>query len=148
MKPISIISLLFCLYYVVGCYARCDCDATDNACISECVVEANSCVTSCEGDVECYEGCIDDKWPDAGLAGEQPAFNDVLEQASNSGVVATSVVSTVTSVNTASASASISASISVNQAQTSHISAAPTLTSTGPLSLLFVCLMGLVYSHF
>lgn len=26
------------------------------------VVEANGCVTSCKGNIECYENCIDDKW--------------------------------------------------------------------------------------
>ncbi|KAL7308803.1 hypothetical protein PS15m_010950 [Mucor circinelloides] len=151
MKSTTIINLLFCLYYIAGCYAHCDCDATDNACISKCVVEANSCVTSCRGNIECYESCIDDKWPDADLADEPPAFNDVLEETSNGGTVATvttSVVSTVTSMNTASASASMSASISVNQAQANHVSAASTLALPGPLPLLFVCLMSFVYSHF
>ncbi|KAL9544138.1 hypothetical protein PS6_008911 [Mucor atramentarius] len=83
-------------------------------------------------------------WPDADLADEPPAFNDVLEETSNGGTVATvttSVVSTVTSMNTASASASMSASISVNQAQANHVSAASTLALPGPLPLLFVCLM-------
>ncbi|GAN04051.1 hypothetical protein MAM1_0054c03510 [Mucor ambiguus] len=90
--------------------------------------------------------------PDADLTDEQPAFNDVLEEASKSGAVVTvttSVVSTVANVNTAaSASASMSASISVNQAQASHVSAASTLTMTGSLSLLLICLMSLVYSYF
>ena len=26
------------------------------------VVEANGCVTSCKGNIECSESCIDDKW--------------------------------------------------------------------------------------
>lgn len=77
MKSIIILLVAF----VAICYAKCDCDASDNGCISKCgmvfyqinkyimlklcvhlVVEANSCVTSCKGNIECYESCIDDKW--------------------------------------------------------------------------------------
>ncbi|KAL9558746.1 hypothetical protein MBANPS3_000732 [Mucor bainieri] len=94
-----------------------------------------------------YSSWVTNVRPDADLTDEQPAFNDVLEEASKSGTIATvttSVVSTVTSINTASASASMSASISVNQAQASHVSAASTLTMAGSLSPLFACLMSLL----
>ncbi|KAI8642753.1 hypothetical protein BD408DRAFT_415880 [Parasitella parasitica] len=147
MKALLIATFLVCLY-VANCSARCDCDATDNACISKCVVEANSCVTSCEEDIECYESCIDDKWPAANLTDDLPTLNNVLDDGASTskvGIATTAIssiapVATITGTLASSTSASVSASIPVNQAESSHTSLGSRILLTQSLGILFVCL--------
>ncbi|KAI8090134.1 uncharacterized protein B0P05DRAFT_529515 [Gilbertella persicaria] len=76
MKFFSLVPILF---WITLCYAKCDCDLKDDACISKCgkimyylvtnysklhtsVKEVNSCVNLCKGAPKCYISCIDKKW--------------------------------------------------------------------------------------
>ncbi|KAI8874966.1 hypothetical protein K501DRAFT_280824 [Backusella circina FSU 941] len=73
----SIISaVLFFCFFVVSCMANCNCSPYDTACNSRCVIDTNHCVTSCRDDVDCYERCIDDKWPSGAVSA--PTYNAAL----------------------------------------------------------------------
>ncbi|KAG2213449.1 hypothetical protein INT47_009123 [Mucor saturninus] len=135
----SIILLL--VAFAAICYAKCDCDAADNSCISKCVVEANSCVTSCKGNIECYESCIDDKWPSANAAKAIPkaTFKEVL--AATSAATTTNLASATSSAMITSSTGSMTARPSATS--TSQVSLGSTLKmpATVPILLFFMMLV-------
>ncbi|KAI8990146.1 hypothetical protein BDB01DRAFT_780176 [Pilobolus umbonatus] len=60
MKSILVLIILYTL--IQYCQTTCICDPYDTVCINNCVLQANTCVTDCRGNIKCYENCIDDKW--------------------------------------------------------------------------------------
>ncbi|KAL0085858.1 hypothetical protein J3Q64DRAFT_1848509 [Phycomyces blakesleeanus] len=50
-----------------SCSAVCNCLATDQTCLNKCVTDGNNCVTACKENTVCYQNCIGNNWPSAGI---------------------------------------------------------------------------------
>ncbi|KAI8967764.1 hypothetical protein BDF20DRAFT_917367 [Mycotypha africana] len=50
--------------FVASCAAACDCKASDQSCLDQCVIAANECIVGCRDQgVDCHEACIANNWP-------------------------------------------------------------------------------------
>ncbi|KAI8384497.1 uncharacterized protein BYT42DRAFT_643300 [Radiomyces spectabilis] len=127
--------LIALAFFVASCWAACNCDASDYKCVSQCVVEANACVSDCKGDTVCYENCIDNKWPTPAkvqkeMLGPTSAASSATSMATNSNAASSSF---------SSASASSSSSVKPSNA---HGNAGSSLSSTSGMTFFIALVTG------
>ncbi|KAI8141617.1 hypothetical protein BJV82DRAFT_618446 [Fennellomyces sp. T-0311] len=77
MKFFFVISLLVSLASVAT--AACNCRGDDTSCLQSCVSSANECIQNCQGNTQCYTGCIEQYWPTSTI----PASSAVATSASS-----------------------------------------------------------------
>ncbi|SAL99725.1 hypothetical protein [Absidia glauca] len=135
---------VFVLSMAMATSAACDCEATDQTCIDKCVTEANSCVTSCKGETNCYEKCIDNDWPSGEMFNKQGMSSSMPAQSATPSASLDPAKATPSSSHSvASATSGMSAkpsqtSFNANNKNSSTSGASTVLTNSG------VMMMGLV----
>ncbi|KAI7884921.1 hypothetical protein K492DRAFT_182299 [Lichtheimia hyalospora FSU 10163] len=121
--------------------AACQCDDADQACVSRCVKDAESCITNCDRDTQCYESCIGDKWPHASDSIMQMMSTSAMASASST-AAPTSAAKAQSSGASASMTQHSSSASSSETANASHSNAASPLLPGDTLSFLAMMAMG------
>ncbi|GAA5796624.1 hypothetical protein EDC94DRAFT_622008 [Helicostylum pulchrum] len=100
----TILLLSACIFLFAQVQAACSCDANDTACLQNCVIQGQGCITACNGDNACYDNCIANFWPGQSVAS---ASAPVVSASSDASVAPTSVVTPPSASSPAVASTSV-----------------------------------------
>ncbi|KAI9483793.1 MAG: hypothetical protein EXX96DRAFT_559700 [Benjaminiella poitrasii] len=133
MKFFSIYCYFLSSFVFISVFASCDCDANDNACVSQCVIDANSCVTSCKGNIACYQRCIDDKWP---------TESDTIQSASSTTTVTATRITIITIPTVATSS---NTTFTESSAKISSQSSLALTNLCASFNLIVVCSLFAIY---
>ncbi|GAA5815485.1 hypothetical protein MFLAVUS_008997 [Mucor flavus] len=133
----TILLLSACIFLFAQVQAACVCDANDTACLQNCVIQGQGCITACNGDNACYDNCIANFWPGQTVASASVApVPSATSAVAPTSVVAPSVPASASApVVVASSSAPVVASPApVVSASRPAVSNSATFSPTAPTS--------------